>query len=68
MFLGSGILIPFSGWGIPVWIVLIALMGIAFYLSWKYQKQIENFVTSLGSKISKKQKTQTFLFLVFRSI
>ena len=55
-FLGSGILIPFSGWGIPVWIVLIALMGIAFYLSWKYQKQIENFVTSLGSKISKKQQ------------
>lgn len=55
-FLGSGILIPFSGWGIPVWIVLIALMGIAFYLSWKYQKQIENFVTSLGVKISKKQQ------------
>ena len=55
-FLGSGILIPFSGWGIPVWIVLIALMGVAFYISWKYQKQIENFVTSLGAKISKKQQ------------
>lgn len=57
-FLGSGYLIPFSGWGIPVWIVLVALMAVAFYISWKYQKQIENFVTNLGAKLSRKKEPQ----------
>lgn len=55
-FLGSGFLIPFSGWGIPVWILLIALMALAFIISWRYQKQIENFVTNLGAKISRKKE------------
>lgn len=50
-FLGSGYLIPFSGWGIYVWIVLILIGAVLFYLSFKYQPQIENFVISLGSKI-----------------
>lgn len=59
-FLGSGLLIPFSGWGIPVWIVIV-LVGIAlFYLSFKYQPQIENFVVKLGEKLGRnKQETQT---------
>lgn len=57
-FLGSGEIIPFSGWGIPVWIVLILLCALAFFLSIKYQSQIENFVTKLGQKLSlNKHKT-----------
>ena len=57
-FLGSGHLIPFSGWGIPVWIVLIIVGAILFYLSFKFQPQIENFVLSLAEKITKKGKKQ----------
>ena len=55
-FLGSGTLIPFSGWGIPVWIVLGVLMLIAFYISIKYQDKIENLVTKLGEKLGLKKK------------
>ena len=57
-FLGSGHLIPFSGWGIPVWIMLIVVGAILFYLSFKFQPQIENFVLSLAEKITKKGKKQ----------
>lgn len=53
-FLGSGYLIPFSGWGIPVWILLITLCGLLFYLSIKYQKQIETFTIKLSEKLSRK--------------
>lgn len=52
-FLGSGQLIPFSGWGIPVWIVLIILGAILFYLSFKFQPQIENFILKLAGKMDK---------------
>ena len=52
-FFGSGQIIPFSGWGIPVWIVLVILACVVFFLSFKYQPQIENFVTNLANKISR---------------
>ncbi len=55
-FLGSGKLIPFYGWGIPVWIGLIMVGIILFYLSIKYQKQIESFIEKLSHKISKNKK------------
>lgn len=56
-FFGSGSLIPFSGWGIPVWIVLIILMAFAFYASIKWQKQIEEFIINLGRKMGIKSKS-----------
>lgn len=55
-FLGSGQLIPFSGWGIPVWIVMVCAGLVLFYLSFKYQPQIENFVVGLGEKLGKKKQ------------
>ena len=61
-FLGSGTLIPFSGWGIPVWIILALIVLVMFYLSIRYQQQIENFVVKLGQKMgikSKKKAIQT---------
>ena len=58
-FFGSGQIIPFSGWGIPVWIVLVILACIIFFLSFKYQPQIENFVTNLASKIGKRNRKET---------
>lgn len=42
-FLGTGNLIPFSGWGIPVWISAFLLMGALFVLYCKHQTKIENF-------------------------
>lgn len=55
-FLGSGQLIPYSGWGIPVWIVLIIICLVLFYVSYKYQSQIEKFVVNLGAKLTNKNK------------
>lgn len=64
-FLGSGQLIPFSGWGIPVWIILVILAIIILYLSFKYQPQIEKFVVSLGVKFTnKKQKKEKQINLI----
>ena len=57
-FLGSGHIIPYSGWGIPVWIALVIICIILFYLSYKYQPQIENFVVNLGKKLTNKGKKE----------
>lgn len=51
-FIGSGELIPFSGWGIPVWIILIIIGAILFYLSIKYQPQIEEFINKFANKLT----------------
>ena len=51
-FFGSGQIIPFHSWGIIVWIILIIIGIIMFYMSWRYSKQIENFVERLGQKLS----------------
>ena len=53
-FFGSGSIIPFSGWGIPVWIVLIIAGIILFYLSVKFQPQIEDFIVKIANKITGK--------------
>ena len=71
-FFGSGQIIPFSGWGIPVWIVLAVLACVIFYLSFKYQPQIENFITKLADKMSRKKDstrppTVTFALPEYRS-
>ena len=57
-YLGSGQLIPFSGWGIPVWIALVIVGIVLFYLSFKFQPQIENFIVKLSKKLSKTEKKQ----------
>lgn len=55
-FLGSGEIIPFSGWGLAVWAVLIVFALIVLFLSFKYQSQIETYVVKLGKKLSIKNK------------
>ena len=52
-FFGSGALIPFSGWGIPVWIVIIALLLGLFALFCKYQTPIENWFYRLTHRKAK---------------
>ena len=55
-FFGSGSIIPYSGWGLIVWAILIIIGLILFYLSYKFQPQIENFVEKLGKKLNKRDK------------
>ncbi len=45
-YFGGGYVIPFSGWGLYVWGVVIALMIVFIYLSTKYQPKIEEWVVS----------------------
>ncbi len=49
-YLGSGTLIPYSGWGIPVWIVIIIATLILLYLTTKYQDKIDDFITKKRKK------------------
>ena len=50
-FFGSGSIIPFSGWGIPVWIVIFVIFGIIGILTYKYQDKIDNlFMTKKVKK------------------
>lgn len=50
---GSGKLIPFSSWGIPVWIVLIILLSAIMFLLFKYQKNLEEWIVNKFSKAKK---------------
>lgn len=47
---GTGSIIPFNGWGIPVWLAIFVLLTIGFILFCKYQKQIENKLKVTFSK------------------
>lgn len=51
-FLSVGDIIPFSGWGIYVWIFIGLFAVLAIYFSTKYNKEIENFIY----KVFKKKK------------
>lgn len=49
-YLASGQLIPFSGWGIPVWIILGILCLTLLILSFKYQNKVEDIFNKILSK------------------
>ena len=40
-YIGSGQIIPYHGWGLVVWSVLLVLVVVAVYLSFKYKEKIE---------------------------
>ena len=52
-YMGSGEIIPFSGWGIPVWIAIFVVCVVLAVLSFKYQDKIEDW---LKRKIFKKSQ------------
>ncbi len=58
-YLGSGTVIPFSGWGIWVWIAVFAGCIALAVLSLKYQSRFENWLISKFSRKSKNKKTET---------
>ena len=41
VFFGSGAIIPFNGWGLIVWGVVILVVGMLFFISVKYQNKID---------------------------
>ena len=43
-YFGGGYIIPFSGWGLYVWGVLLVVIVIAVVMIYKYQDKIENFI------------------------
>ena len=52
-YMGTGNIIPFSGWGIPVWIAIFAVCIALAVLSLKYQDKVESW---LVSRFRKKDK------------
>lgn len=49
-YLGSGAVIPFSGWGIPVWIAVAAVCIAVSVLSFIYQERLEKWLKGLFKK------------------
>lgn len=49
-YLGSGTVIPFSGWGIPVWIAIFAVCVALAVLSFKYQDRVEAWLVKKFTK------------------
>lgn len=52
-YFSSGEIIPYHGWGLIVWIVIIITSIVLLYLSTKYNQKIENFVKNLFTKKKK---------------
>ena len=55
-YLGSGQLIPYSGWGLIVWPIIIVILVVAFILCWKYQDKFEKYIINKFSSINKKER------------
>lgn len=49
-YFGTGDIIPFHGWGIPVWIGIFVVFGVAFLLYTKYQDKIEDKLKKVFTK------------------
>jgi len=55
-YLGSGELIPYHGWGLIVWGVLVVVVGVLLFLSFKYRQEIENFLQKHFRSTKKKAR------------
>lgn len=49
-YMGTGEIIPFSGWGIVIWIIIFAAFMVLFYFLNKYKTQIIRWITKLFKK------------------
>lgn len=54
VFFGSGSVIPFHGWGLLVWGVIILCVAALFYLSVKYKDKIDGVINQFFRKKRKK--------------
>lgn len=55
VFFGSGAVIPFTGWGLIVWGIVVLVIAMLFYLSVKYQHKIDDVVKQFAGKDKKKR-------------
>ncbi len=55
-YLSSGEVIPYHGWGLIVWAIIIIASIILIYLSSKYNKKIEDFIKNLFKKRKKNEE------------
>lgn len=56
-YFGSGRLIPFTGWGIYAWLLILVLAVALIYITYKFQEPMQEFVLNkLFKKSSKKSK------------
>lgn len=51
----SGELIPFSGWGIPVWIAIVALLLVLLVLCFIYGEKIQDFLLRSFNRLFRKR-------------
>ena len=56
-YLSNGELIPYSGWGLVVWAIIIILSFTLIYLAGKYNKEIEKFINKLFKKEKSEKKS-----------
>lgn len=66
-FVGSGSIIPFSGWGIPVWIVMLLSLAVLMIFSIKKQNEIEKWLGRLNTKIKVMQDRRTVKKLAIKT-
>lgn len=52
LFVDNIMSIPFTGWGIAVWILIAIIFLGVFILMWKYAEKLESFMLKLISKIT----------------
>ena len=53
VFFAGGTVIPFSGWGLAVWGVVLLVVGTLFYVSVKYQNKIDEIIKQFLNKNKK---------------
>ena len=53
-FFGGGHVIPFSGWGIYVWIAILILVVFVVFFTYKYQESMQTFILNKIFKKSQK--------------
>lgn len=54
-YIASGEIIPFHGWGIPVWCLLLIFVIATLFLSFKYQNKLETLFKKKQNKILSKK-------------
>lgn len=55
-YFGSGKLIPFTGWGIYAWCVILVLAVAMVYITYRYQDSMQDFVLNKVFKRNKSEK------------
>lgn len=53
---GSGAIIPFKGFGLVVWAVIAIVLAVLFYVSFKYQKNIDDWINKFVKSNKKRKK------------